>query len=942
MSDSVTLPEADAAVQARQQEQMIKTLDLSLYPAICEGIKDGRIVVAKLAVFKRWGMNLSFARSSALPCDVCINVPGARNPAMHGDTVAVELAPVAIWGAAGGSAGGGSAEPDARTQELMPGTLPDGRRIVRVLEKETEAAATVNAPPHMRIPRELGAPLQHNWPTDKQPVGRVVAVLHRQMNRYYAARLADGVRKNPGEPIRSGYLYRFTPYNPLMPNLVVAGRDIPAPYHDNLEEYLFLLRLVKTEDGEVAVGSGDMRLATVHCALGTARSVAANTAAIAATYGIKSETFPAAVEALVPDSISIPATEAEVRAMGRRDLRSEEFVCTIDPATARDLDDALSIRRTPGGGYHVGVHIADVSFFVDPNTALDEEAKSRSTSTYFIDHVVPMLPRKLSENHCSLNPNEDKLAFSCLFELDREGHVVSEWFGRSVIRSSCRLTYEEAQDIIDGKQIVVNLGDEAVGSAEVEAMTKQVYESVRLLFKVASKRRRDSLERGRLTISGSQLGFVFDDMNSQLAPRGFYVKYQIQANWVVEEMMLLANNRTAEKIVQFIPDGAMLRQHPSPCQKKMLALQRALQSRSIESKGSSAKKMQETLDGCKDHKLYFGVCEMMKSSLQAATYFANGVEETFERSHFALGLPWYTHFTSPIRRYCDIMAHRQLLVALELEEWMTKNDMELPSKPDPDVALKPGASVADATTLVDPAELKWKDYYYPCSEVSVIAAAANMAKEMARQAGERSAQLFFCMYLQALEKKSNIDPSIKKEQYTVALIIKLTHGVITLFAPEIASQVAIGVTDSKQRFTLVPDEEEEEQRQEVRDGDARVAPHGSAGGRGRGRGGAPAVDGHGCEIDAKIKAARRAKGGKAGMTKKSGAGDAGATPPVTVCWIDDKGEVEREDLELLHEVVVQLVLSKKAGMTTLDMIILPPWERNEYHKSGVTIPTSLE
>lgn len=321
----------------------------------------------------------------------------------------------------------------------------------------------------------------------------------------------------------------------------------------------------------------------------------------------------------------------------RRDLRTEEFVCTIDPATARDLDDALSIRRVHGtGGYHVGVHIADVSYFVAPDTALDAEARRRATSVYFVDKVVPMLPRRLSEHICSLNPGEDKLAFSALFELDRDGEVTSEWFGQTIIRSACRLSYEQAQSILEDKEVeLLALTTPAESTDAAQRRACRVRQSVKLLHELAAKRRARSLTRGRLTLNNRRLTFHFAEKDSKLAPCGFHLSHSIDANWVVEELMLLANMRVAEKVVQFLPDEALLRTHAVPKPDKMAEVKKALRDFGFAFTGSTAKELQALIHRYRDHPHAAALAEVIKLTLPSARYTTNTSPDTMAEAEGA-------------------------------------------------------------------------------------------------------------------------------------------------------------------------------------------------------------------------------------------------------------------------------------------------------------------
>lgn len=874
-----------------------------------EAVQKGTVVVGQLKVYRRWGTGPCFVRSPYFPCDVVINRPQFRGIAMHNDIVAVELLPHDQWSIESAVA----ADEDEGTAQKMPLSLPDGRRVVRLVA--TSARDDEKLLPAQYLARQMSAPVTHDWPKGSRPVGRVVHLLSREMDALHVARLCPNVLK-PGDAVQSGYGYRFKPYNALLPPMVVHGRDIPPPYHADLPSYLFLLRL-KSRGGMLKTFKGDMICATVERVLGNTNSVEANTHAICRTLDTRPETFEDDVEMCVPETLEMPSA-AQLVEMGRRDLRQEEFVCTIDPATARDLDDALSVCRTPSG-YRVGVHIADVSHFVKPNTPLDDEAKLRSTSTYLVDRVVPMLPRRLCEDYCSLNPSEDKFAFSALFEMNRDAHVVAEWFGPSVIRSRCRLSYEQAQQILDGAPVEVDLEKESahMGVTTTE-LSKKVAAAVKLLFEVSSKRRAESLARGRLTIGNSRLGFVFEDMNSKLAPQGFYVSQQIEANWLVEELMLLANARVAEKIVQFLPDSALLRHHLPPEHKKMAALNASVTKRGIAFRGAAAKTLQETLDGARNHPDYYSLCQLMKRSLKRAQYLANKTTENVARSHFALGLPWYTHFTSPIRRYCDVMVHRQLLLALELEQRMQEMGLDLPTAPAADIVAKPGADPFSMETVINPDTLRNRDYCYTLNEVEQIAENCNTTKDNAFRAGEMSIQLFFCLYLQALEKKASLDPRLSREQYTTAVVLNLGEGHLLLCAKEIAQEVEIGLKDTAQSFTVMPVAAQPDNGNNV----SRAVGTGEP------------------LADAKTEAHLRRKGGKRNNPQHA---KSAPQVPVTLNWgaPPTGGEDVMEAISLFDEVVVRLLVSNHEGMMSLKFIILPPWEREVYYQSGTAIPTSL-
>lgn len=927
--------------------------------ALEAGVRDGSVVVGRVNVFRSFNTNLCFVRSSRFPCDVVLNSANLRGPALHHDVVAVELLPVAQWQAAPASArvaaatvsDDDDADADADTQpRAMPSTLPDGRRVVQLIAPETAEQVLEHGSAEVVLGARMGAPAVYAWPPERRPVGRVVRVLKRDLPRLHVARIADN-QLQAGQNLQERYYYRFHPFNPLYPQLAVQGRDIPPTYQPNIASSLFTLALEHNEAGQLLTAPNMLTvlLCKMHSFLGDASSVTVASHAICTSCDIADEPFSDEAEACVPKEFVIPPP-AELAAMGRRDLRDTEFACTIDPATARDLDDALSIAPRKDGGFHVGVHIADVSFFVQPGTALDEEARQRSNSTYFVDRVIAMLPSMLSEQYCSLNPNEDKFAFSALFEFDRHGQLIAqsamggekcEWFGQSVIRSRCRLAYEQAQQILD-EDDTVEL-DVAKAAADLgiteEAARNKVKQSVKNLFKLASKLRQQSLEDGRLVLGNSRLGFHFDRNQVNSPPTSFYVQEQIEANWLVEEFMLLANQRVAQKVVQFIPNGALLRRHKPPNPQKMNRLRTALRTRGLPSGGSSGRDLQRVLDLIKKdhHADYYTVCSLLKYSLMAAEYMANDPAAKDIRSHFAVAAPWYTHFTSPIRRYCDLMAHRQLRVALELERRMEEAQVEMPSAPDPAVEAKPGDEIYDPTRVIDVATLQTRDLFYPQSEVESIVTHANTCRLNSRSAGDMSREYFLCLYLLALQKRAKEEPTLPQQLYTAVSIVKMSEGSFVLFSAELASEVALGFSDTHQRFQY---------QGLVVAGDADGAvPMPSR----------PPADGAAAEraVDAKARAHARKKGGKSDMPHHGRSDGAGTQRPqgpststtvaASVSWgaHPETGEDATEVFALFSEFVVLLEVTAKQGRLALGMQVLPPWEREAARRACPKVPTSL-
>jgi len=327
----------------------------------------------------------------------------------------------------------------------------------------------------------------------------------------------------------------------------------------------------------------------------------------------------------------------------RRDFRNI-LTFTIDPVDAKDFDDALSFEVLQNGNFLVGIHIADVSHYVKEDTILDVEAENRGTSVYLVDRVVPMLPEILSNNVCSLRPNEEKLTFSAVFELNSKAELINQWFGRTAILSDHRFTYEEAQEIIEGN--AVNL-DEAL---------KQAVLKLDELAKILRKRR---MQQGAISFDKTEVKFNLD---SNMNPVGVYIKESKDSNKLIEEFMLLANRKVAEFIgakgAQPTKNTFVYRVHDEPNMDKLVALQGIIYKFGYRINTNTKKLITDSLN-----KLLLDVHGKSESNMiETLTIRAmSKAEYTTENiGHYGLAFDYYTHFTSPIRRYPDVMVHRLL------------------------------------------------------------------------------------------------------------------------------------------------------------------------------------------------------------------------------------------------------------------------------------------
>ena len=474
----------------------------------------------------------------------------------------------------------------------------------------------------------------------------------------------------------------------------------------------------------------------------------------------------------IPNKIPIDKILSEDK--NRRDMRigskHERFVVSIDPATARDLDDALSCEPLGGGNYRVGVHIADVSAFVPFGSALDEEARKRATSVYLVQKVIPMLPRKLCEEHCSLNTLGDKLAFTVEWTMDSRGRILKEWMGQTVIRNQCKMAYEDAQDIIDDKFNPSCLDLSHIPPRRHNWAIQNIKDAVHGLWTIASNIRQARFDRGALSMNQPRMYFDFEDNNSNMAPRGWHLHETAEANWLVEEFMVMANARVTEKTIEFCPDNALARWHESPDASRFKTLATALERGGHALGTSSGKLLADSLERLRGHKEAATIKALTIRCMKLAKYCCTTEAADHALSHFALNLPLYTHFTSPIRRYADLVVHRVLKCALEIESMVNR-------------ALREG--VAEDKISISPKDLPSGELLMHESDVADIAIHCNEKKDLARNCSRGSTELYYCLYLQSLYEQNKVDGRVNHIEKHHATLTKIADKSFQIFLPSI-------------------------------------------------------------------------------------------------------------------------------------------------------------
>lgn len=450
---------------------------------------------------------------------------------------------------------------------------------------------------------------------DHKPEGQIVEILHREKTSYVGV---ISMHKN----------YAF---------LVPDNKNMPV------DLYIPMSKIKNAKDGEKVIAKildwpeySKNPFAEVTKVLGKPGDNEVEMMAILADTDYPMD-FP---KAALKESEAIPDNISSKELEKRRDFRNT-VTFTIDPVDAKDFDDALSIKKLENGNWEVGVHIADVSHYVLPGTALDEEAYNRATSVYLVDRTIPMLPEKLSNGLCSLSAGTDKLTFSAVFEIDDDANVLNEWFGKTVIHSDRRFNYGEVQEIIEG----------AEGDFKAEIMQ---------LHSLAEKFRKERFKRGAITFSSQEVKFELDENGK---PVRAYIKEQKEANWLVEEFMLLANRKVAAFVGKQSkgnrhPRTFVYRIHDEPNPEKLEKfsefLERIGYSISISSPRKTAQSMNQLFEIVKGKGEEHMIESIAVRTMSKALYSTNNI------GHYGLSFKYYTHFTSPIRRYPDLMVHRLL------------------------------------------------------------------------------------------------------------------------------------------------------------------------------------------------------------------------------------------------------------------------------------------
>ncbi|XP_072219134.1 DIS3-like exonuclease 2 isoform X1 [Leuresthes tenuis] len=627
---------------------------------VSHGLKRGELLQGQLRINPK-KYHEAFIPSPDDARDIFLDGIVARNRALNGDIVVVQILPREQWKVVrsdtdceGASESDTQMERVAQTAQKKTNGAP--RRGVAAEDQRndqdepggkyvnTSLAGAVEHLEDPSTPRSSGEILQKT--------AKVVFIVEKKHSRAVTGFL----KFLPDKPFAM-----FSPVDHRVPRINVPLADCPEDFCSRPGDYsstLFICRIVSWEaDSNFAEG----RLAKT---LGQAGEIEPETEGILIEYDVDFSEFSDEVLDCLPKNLPwiIPPEEMS----RRRDLR-KECIFTIDPATARDLDDALSCKQLPDGNFEVGVHIADVSYFVEEGNFLDATASHRATSVYLVQKVIPMLPRLLCEELCSLNPLTDRLTFSVIWKITPEGKILSEWFGRSVIRSCVKLSYDHAQSMIQAPEKLFS--PEELPPVDPVHPIDEIHQAVLHLHSIAKHLRAQRFSGGALRLDQLKLSFTLD--KETMMPQGCYVYQYRDSNKLVEEFMLLANIATANHIYRKFPELALLRRHPPPKAKMVDELQELCSQLGIDIDLSSAGTLHTSLNTLLGNDEYSSarkevLTHMCSRPMQMALYFCSGAlkgEQHFK--HYALNVPLYTHFTSPIRRYADIIVHRLLASSLK-------------------------------------------------------------------------------------------------------------------------------------------------------------------------------------------------------------------------------------------------------------------------------------
>ncbi|XP_069480367.1 DIS3-like exonuclease 1 isoform X2 [Ambystoma mexicanum] len=655
------------------------------------GTKSGRYIQGVLNVNKHRAQLEAFVRlegssskESDLRSDILIHGNRARNRAVHGDVVAVELLPRCEW--KGRLSALGENEPDERTAG----------------DSQSES----------------------------MPTGRVVGIIQKNWRDYVVTFPSKEETQTQG---RNAQKILVTPWDYRIPKIRISTHQAEA-----LQDCRVIVRIDSWESNSLYPNGHFVRV------LGKIGDLEVEISTILVENSISVSPFSEAQMRELP-SLESPWSISPEDELHRVDLRGTHLVFSIDPKGCEDVDDALSIRTLANENFELGVHIADVTHFVATNSQTDIEARTRATTYYLPDRRYDMLPPVLSADLCSLLGGVDRYAVSVMWEMDRVSYEIKKvWYGRTIIRSAYKLFYEAAQRLLDGDPSVINEIPELMhlGDSSRNPRLEELRVAIQRLTDLARQVRAKRDIGGALELEGVEVRVQLDDKKNidDLVPR-----QPLEVHETIAECMILANHWVAKKIWQNFPHQALLRLHPPPCQDFFEALRECARAKGFNIDTRSNKALADSLDNANDpadplvNKL---LRSMATQAMSVAEYFSTGSCTEDQFYHYGLALDKYTHFTSPIRRYADIVVHRLLLAAI----W------------------KDGEA--------DP-----RDYLLSNKDLVELCKHINNRNRAAQHCQKQSTELFQCMYFK------DKDPCRDARCLADAIIYSIRTNGVLLFVP---------------------------------------------------------------------------------------------------------------------------------------------------------------
>ncbi|EGX90599.1 mitotic control protein dis3 [Cordyceps militaris CM01] len=545
------------------------------------------------------------------------------NRAVDGDVVVVELLPQDQW--------------------KQPSTkIIEEDTVTKNEDADAEQQDFVSDREKKALQEQVRRTHKNSSESQAQPTAKVVGIIKRNWRQYVGHIDPSSASKGPSQGRKLDSVF-LIPMDKKIPKIRLRTRQVAE---------LLGKRLLVTIDA----WDRDSRHPVGHFvrSLGELETKAAETEALLLEWDVQYRPFPKTVLDCLPTEghdWQVPASTDDPGWRDREDLR-DLLICSIDPVGCQDIDDALHARKLPNGNYEVGVHIADVSHFVKPANAMDSEASVRGTTVYLVDKRIDMLPPLLGTNLCSLKPYVERYAFSVLWELTDNADIVSARFTKSVIKSREAFSYEQAQLRIDD-------------AAQQDELTQ----GMRALLALSRRLKKKRMDAGALSLSSPEVKVQMESETSD--PIDVKTKELLDTNSLVEEFMLFANISVAAKIYEAFPQTAILRRHAAPPKTNFDDLAEQLRvKRGLALRTDTSKALADSLDACVDPaEPFFNtlVRIMATRCMMSAEYFCSGTQAYPEFRHYGLASEIYTHFTSPIRRYADLLAHRQLAAAIGYE-----------------------------------------------------------------------------------------------------------------------------------------------------------------------------------------------------------------------------------------------------------------------------------